>query len=127
MGVHNQSTTRKTFKMESGKVVREMADDDYHVTVRMGIDANTCNLHGHLYLNRKKTLIEDPITGNMVERRYSTRLATEEERTYIGGKPRHLWIWGYYDDDWPRKGGRLPDAPFRKKSVYRRDSKYRQR
>lgn len=114
--------------MDIGKVVREMADDDYHVTVRMGVDEDTCNLHGHLYLNRKIQMVRDKMTGDMVGREYSTRLATDDERTYVGGRPRHLWIWGYYNPDWPREGPRLPDPPFRKKPQFRGvESKYRKK
>ncbi|KAI0973690.1 hypothetical protein F4678DRAFT_407714, partial [Xylaria arbuscula] len=97
MGVHAKSTVSKT------ATTREMADDDPHVTIRMGPDLDTCKLHGHLYIH-----MDGP----------ATRLMTEDERNFFGGQPRHLWIWGPYSREcaaWPRSHITLPEAPFEKK------------
>ncbi|GAW17722.1 hypothetical protein ANO14919_071880 [Xylariales sp. No.14919] len=114
MGSHAQSTI-STIRTELGKV-REMADDDPHATVRMGPDAKTCKLHGHLYLHLvgPTPKSSDPKDDTRVP----DRLMTEEERNYVGGQPRHLWIWGPYSREspaWPRSTITLPEPPFVRK------------
>ncbi|KAI0386331.1 hypothetical protein F5Y04DRAFT_275939 [Hypomontagnella monticulosa] len=97
---HDVSTVRKTAKG------RKFSDDDHHVTVRMGVNPNICNLHGHLYL-----LSEDRTPHIKDERRkvmVPIRMMTEEERGIVGGKNPHLWVWGPYPDPSPQ----YPGAPF---------------
>ncbi|KAI1328008.1 hypothetical protein F5Y16DRAFT_398881 [Xylariaceae sp. FL0255] len=77
------------------------ADDDNHITLRMGIDEDTCNLSGHLYIiyeenNPKKRAI---------------RMMEERERTIIGGRNPQFYVWGFY----PRKDMttiKYPSHPF---------------
>ncbi|KAI1346495.1 hypothetical protein F5Y01DRAFT_319704 [Xylaria sp. FL0043] len=112
MGVHTQSTVMAT--RNGFMTARQMADDDPHITIRMGPDSNTCQLHGHLYIH-----MEGPTPADGEDdQRIATRLMTEDERNYVGGKPRHLWIWGPYGREsmfYPRSGITLPKPPFVRK------------
>ncbi|KAI0190628.1 hypothetical protein EV127DRAFT_511515 [Xylaria flabelliformis] len=114
MGTHNRTTvsiTRGTF----GKT-RKMSDDDDHITVRMGPDKDTCKLHGHLYVVvEEKEIIVKGASQTVEEVK---RLMTPNERNYVGGQPRHLWIWGPYSREcpsWPRSKTKLPETPFTRK------------
>ncbi|KAI1277322.1 hypothetical protein F5Y07DRAFT_398578 [Xylaria sp. FL0933] len=112
MGVHEQSTVTAFYN--GAQTVREMADDDSHVTIRMGREASKCTLHGHLYLHMEGP---PPLAGQ-VDKRIATRLMTADERSYVGGQPRHLWIWGPYSREcpaYPRSNITLPEPPFVKK------------
>ncbi|KAI0154543.1 kinase-like domain-containing protein [Xylariaceae sp. FL1272] len=87
--------------------LRIMAQDDPHLTVRFGPDKDTCTLHGHLYVH----MTPKEIGPNNFVPVPSGRLMTEAERTYVGGRPRHLWIWGPYNREcpaWPRSKIVLP-------------------
>ncbi|KAI0439800.1 hypothetical protein F4803DRAFT_553671 [Xylaria telfairii] len=114
MGTHSQTTVSVTRGM-FGKA-RQMADDDDHLTVRMGPDRNTCKLHGHLYVLTKQRQVL--VGGAPKDVKEVQRLMTEDERNYIGGKPRQLWIWGPYSREgpsWPRSKTKLPEPPFVRK------------
>ncbi|KAI0471383.1 hypothetical protein F4859DRAFT_515598 [Xylaria cf. heliscus] len=114
MGTHSQTTVSMT-RDPYGKI-REMADDDEHLTVRMGPDRNTCKLHGHLYVHTEKRDVMDKGVKRTVKE--IKRLMTEAERNYVGGRPRHFWIWGPYSREcpaWPRSQTKLPIPPFVRK------------
>ncbi|KAK6075331.1 hypothetical protein SCUP234_07777 [Seiridium cupressi] len=118
-GLHAEATTRWAIT-ETG-FNREMADDDAHVTVRMCGDDNTCYLHGHLYLYTETEQVAAGWRGEMKWVDVAKRLVKEKERTYIGGKPSHIWVWGSYEPEsreWPRKGPNLPVPPFDRKPQY---------
>ncbi|KAI1863717.1 uncharacterized protein JN550_009417 [Neoarthrinium moseri] len=116
-GLHSQATTGWV-KTATGHV-REMADDDCHITVRMGTAENICKLHGHIYIHKEKEWIMT--SGGERKLDIARRLMTESERTYVGGLPYHLWIWGPYapvSATWPRIGPKLPEPPFVRKPEY---------
>ncbi|KAI0154548.1 kinase-like domain-containing protein [Xylariaceae sp. FL1272] len=119
MGVHNTTTVQKTkVQVQDGNTVKEktlrtMAQDDDHVTVRFGPSIDKCTVHGHLYIH-----MVDKRIGNQTARVATGRLMTEDERSYVGGRPRHLWIYGKYRPKcpaWPRANFVLPEPPFTKK------------
>lgn len=114
MGIHDRTTVTMT-RTATGKS-RVLSDDDPHVTIRMGPDRNTCQLHGHLYIHMAEK--QEVVNGVMRKSKVATRLMTEHERNYVDGKPRHLWIWGPYNKEsvaWPRSQTVLPKPPFVKK------------
>ncbi|KAH8196143.1 hypothetical protein TruAng_009678 [Truncatella angustata] len=98
-GLHSEATTRWV-RTETG-AVREMADDDKHVTVLEQVAAGWRG-------EKKPTAV-------------AKRLMSENERTYVGGQPSHIWVWGSYEpisQEWPRKGPVLPVHPFVRKPQY---------
>ncbi|KAI0475549.1 hypothetical protein GGR56DRAFT_518224 [Xylariaceae sp. FL0804] len=109
MGNHNRTRTKTYTRTE---VFTEYSDDDYHVTVRFGKDENTCNISGHIYIYTERRKLE----GKPVRYTYEPiRVMEEHERSYVGGRPCHYWIWGPYDRRLPRNGPVLPRPPFVKK------------
>ncbi|KAI0409246.1 hypothetical protein F4802DRAFT_593527 [Xylaria palmicola] len=103
MGIHNKSTVLKT--IEADGVSRIMADDDPHVTIRMGPSATTIALSGHLYVHQEVRGVQ----------KVATRLMTEDERSVINGRPVQMWVWGDFNSVWERRGPVLPVPPFPKK------------
>ncbi|KAI1215194.1 uncharacterized protein F4807DRAFT_455644 [Annulohypoxylon truncatum] len=91
--VHDTSTIRWTGDK------RVVGPDDSHVTLRIGSSANTCNLHGHIYLISRDNGLE---IGMM----------PEGERGVEGGKNPQLWIWGPYPRGWPRAKIQYPEWPW---------------
>ncbi|OTA55684.1 hypothetical protein K449DRAFT_438613 [Hypoxylon sp. EC38] len=85
---------------------RKLSDDDHHITVRMGVARDTCNLHGHLYV------IYEDITPHIMDPKYKDlvpiRMMTERERSVVGGKNPQLWVWGWY----PPPSSKYPPAPY---------------
>ncbi|KAI1331525.1 hypothetical protein F5Y16DRAFT_395405 [Xylariaceae sp. FL0255] len=107
MGTHKQTTVTSSYDPIEFKMLRVMADDDRHVTVRMGPDRESCTLHGHLYIQTQEA------DGSP-----TMRLMTEDERSYVGGRPRHLWVWGPYSNEcgpWRRSKIVYPSPPFQLK------------
>ncbi|KAI1463357.1 uncharacterized protein F4812DRAFT_468688 [Daldinia caldariorum] len=84
---------------------RQIDKDDYHVTVRMGSNSRTCNIHGHIYL-----ICE----GNDM-RRNIVRAMKTSERGIVGGTSPQLLVWGPYDPSWPRAKTPLPEPPYKVK------------
>ncbi|OTA87748.1 hypothetical protein M434DRAFT_35186 [Hypoxylon sp. CO27-5] len=101
---HSVSTVRKTTKG------RKLSDDDHHITVRMGVAPQICNLHGHLYVT-----YED-LTPHITDEDYKTllpiRMMTEQERGVIGGKNPQLYVWGPYSRSYGRAPFDYPRTPF---------------
>ncbi|KAI1136860.1 hypothetical protein F5Y05DRAFT_414582 [Hypoxylon sp. FL0543] len=104
---HGVSTVGKT------AAGRTLSYDDHHITVRMGVAPDRCNLHGHLYVT-----YED-LTPDIIDERYKVllpiRMMTKEERSIVGGKNPQLWVWGSYPPasyEYPRAHFDYPKTPF---------------
>ncbi|KAK6951628.1 hypothetical protein Daesc_006150 [Daldinia eschscholtzii] len=92
-----------TIGWENGR--RKTLRDDYHVTVRMGSDKKTCNLHGHIYLVCEGHDLRRPIV----------RAMRNDERGIVGGSSPQLLVWGPYESSWPRARTSLPQPPYQVK------------
>ncbi|KAI1264432.1 hypothetical protein F5Y18DRAFT_428057 [Xylariaceae sp. FL1019] len=103
----DQSTEDQDAEDQYTQGLRIMSQDDPHLTVRFGPDKDRCTLHGHLYVH----VAPKKIGPNKYITVPTGRLMTEAERTFVGGRPRHLWIWGPYNRPcpaWPRSKIQLP-------------------
>ncbi|KAI1125302.1 hypothetical protein F5Y10DRAFT_268235 [Nemania abortiva] len=93
---HGQSTVGRT---RAGRV---MSDDDNHITLRMGLTRDTCNIHGHFYLIYE---------GNDPTKR-AIRMMSDSERSIVGGKNPQLWVMGSYPKHLQRTDIKFPETPF---------------
>ncbi|KAJ8132666.1 hypothetical protein O1611_g958 [Lasiodiplodia mahajangana] len=93
---HAMSTVGRT------KAGRIMSDDDNHITLRMGLTEDICNLHGHFYLIYEDN---DP-------QKKAIRMMREDERSIVGGKNPQLWVMGAYPKQFQKAEIKYPTTPF---------------
>ena len=84
---------------------RNMVPDDLHLTLRFGYKPKILNLAGHLYIK----------TDNGRDDGIPTQVMGDDDRSWVGGYARVLWIWGPYPSDttrYPRPSWVHAQPPF---------------
>lgn len=83
MRLHPESTVGRRYSQITLRWEREIADDDAHLTIRMGDTPDRYKLHGHLYIQEGECEVQK--RGMAMNANGPKRLMTEEERKYIDG------------------------------------------
>ena len=82
-----------TFKGE----IELPSEYDMRISVRLGRAADTCNIHGHIYVVRTTTMGRKKNGEEYTKDSYCPMIPSQR-RHPPGGRCPAYWVWGYYPE-----------------------------